>query len=64
VSGEIRVVWPQERDKGTTRTARMQREAGVASSTAGAEKIWVGYVTMQFALSREETGWRLLHAVA
>jgi len=46
VSGEVWVVRPAERDKGTTQTAGMQREAGVAASTVGAEKIWVGYVTM------------------
>ena len=43
---ELRVVRPGERDKGTAQTPGMQREAGVAASTVGAEKIWVGYVTM------------------
>ena len=43
---EIRVVRRHERDKSTAQTAGMQREAGVAASTVGAEKIWVGYVTM------------------
>ncbi len=46
MSGEVRVVRPQERDKGTAQTPGMQREAGVAASTVGAEKIWVGHVTM------------------
>lgn len=43
---ELRVVRPHERDKGTAQTPGMRREAGVAASTVGAEKIWVGYVTM------------------
>jgi len=42
----VRVVRPGERDRSTAQTAGMQREAGVAASTVGAEKIWVGYVTM------------------
>jgi uncharacterized RmlC-like cupin family protein len=43
---ELRVVRPHERDAGTAQTPGMQREAGVARSTVGAEKIWVGHVTM------------------
>jgi uncharacterized RmlC-like cupin family protein len=43
---ELRVVRPHERDKSTAQTPGMQREAGVAASTVGAEKIWVGHVTM------------------
>ncbi|MEX0785369.1 MAG: cupin domain-containing protein [Dehalococcoidia bacterium] len=43
---ELRVVRPGERDAGTAQTPGMHREAGVAASTVGAEKIWVGYVTM------------------
>ena len=42
----LRVVRPHERDKSTAQTPGMQREAGVAASTVGAEKIWVGHVTM------------------
>ena len=45
-AGEIRVVRPHERDRGTAQTPGMQREAGVAASTVGARKLWVGYVTM------------------
>jgi uncharacterized RmlC-like cupin family protein len=45
-SGEVRVVRPNERDKGTAQTPGMAREAGVAASTVGAEKVWSGYVTM------------------
>ncbi len=45
-AGEIQVVRPHERDRGTAQTPGMQREAGVAASTVGARKIWVGYVTM------------------
>ena len=44
--GDIRVVRPHERDKGTAQTSGMQREAGVAASTVGAQKLWVGYGTM------------------
>jgi uncharacterized RmlC-like cupin family protein len=43
---ELRVVRPHERDKGTAQTPGMRREAGVAASTVGAERIWVGHVTM------------------
>ena len=43
---DLRVVRPHERDKGTAQTPGMQREAGVAASTVGAEKIWAGHVTM------------------
>ena len=46
MSGDVRVVRPGERDRSTAQTPGMQREAGVAASTVGAEKIWVGYVTM------------------
>lgn len=42
----LRVVRPHERDHGTAQTPGMQREAGVAASTVGASKVWVGYVTM------------------
>jgi uncharacterized RmlC-like cupin family protein len=44
---DLRVIRPHERDRGTTQTPGMQREAGVAASTVGAEKIWVGHVTMK-----------------
>lgn len=43
---ELRVVRPHERDTSTAQTPGMQREAGVAASTVGAERIWVGHVTM------------------
>ena len=43
---QVRIVRPHERDTSTAQTAGMAREAGVAASTVGAEKIWVGYVTM------------------
>jgi uncharacterized RmlC-like cupin family protein len=44
---ELKVVRPNERDLGTAQTPGMHREAGVAGSTVGAEKIWVGHVTME-----------------
>jgi uncharacterized RmlC-like cupin family protein len=43
---DLRVVRPGDRDKGTAQTPGMQREAGVAATTVGAEQLWVGYVTM------------------
>ena len=43
---ELRVVRPQERDRGTAQTPGMRREAGVAGSTVGAQKLWLGHVTM------------------
>jgi uncharacterized RmlC-like cupin family protein len=42
----LRVVRPEGRDKSTAQTPGMQREAGVAASTVGAERIWLGHVTM------------------
>lgn len=42
----IRVVRPGERDPGTAQTPGMERAAGIAESTVGARKLWVGYVTM------------------
>jgi uncharacterized RmlC-like cupin family protein len=43
----LRVVRPAERDTSTAQTPGMRRAAGVAASTVGAEKIWVGHVTME-----------------
>jgi uncharacterized RmlC-like cupin family protein len=42
----LRVVRPSDRDRSTAQTPGMQREAGVAATTVGAEKLWVGHVTM------------------
>jgi uncharacterized RmlC-like cupin family protein len=42
----LRVIRPSERDRSTAQTPGMQREAGVAATTVGAEKLWVGHVTM------------------
>ena len=44
--GELRVVRPGERDRATGQTPGMRREAGVAASTVGARKLWLGHVTM------------------
>ncbi len=41
----IRVVRPEERDKGTAQTSGMLREAGVSQATTGAQSIWSGYVS-------------------
>jgi uncharacterized RmlC-like cupin family protein len=46
MTDELRVVRPDERDRGTAQTPGMEREAAVAASTVGAEKLWTGYVTM------------------
>ena len=50
MSRELRVVRPEERDAGTAQTPGMHREAGVAGSTVGAEKLWVGHVTASGAI--------------
>ena len=42
----VRVVKPGDRDRGTTQTPGMDREAAVAESTVGARGLWAGYVTM------------------
>ena len=46
VAADLRVVRPEERDRGTAQTPGMRREAGVAGSTVGASRLWVGHVTM------------------
>ena len=43
---QLRVVRPGDRDAGTAQTPGMQREAAVAATTVGAERLWAGYVTM------------------
>lgn len=43
---ELQVIRPHQRDVSTAQTPGMHREAGVAASTAGAKKIWMGHVTM------------------
>ena len=43
---DVRVVRPHERDAGTAQTPGMRREAGVASSTVGADALWMGHVSM------------------
>ena len=45
-AAELRVVRPDERDVATAQTPGMQRAAGVAASTVGAEQLWLGHVTM------------------
>ena len=42
----LQVVRPHERDPGTAQTPGMERLAGIASGTVGAQGLWVGYVTM------------------
>lgn len=43
---EIRVVRPHERDTSTAQTPGMQRAEGCGAKTVGAEKLWVGHVTV------------------
>jgi len=40
----IRIVRPEDRDRGTAQTAGMVREAGISTETAGTHTIWSGYV--------------------
>jgi uncharacterized RmlC-like cupin family protein len=41
---DIRVVRPPERDRTTTQTSGMVREAGISKETVGARTIWSGYM--------------------
>jgi uncharacterized RmlC-like cupin family protein len=43
---EVRVVKPHERDASTAQTPGMHREEGIGARTAGAEKLWVGHVSV------------------
>jgi uncharacterized RmlC-like cupin family protein len=43
---EVRVVKPHERDASTAQTPGMHREEGIGAKTAGAEKLWVGHVSV------------------
>ncbi len=45
-AAELRIVRPDGRDVATAQAPGMQRAAGVAASTVGAEKLWLGHVTM------------------
>jgi uncharacterized RmlC-like cupin family protein len=45
-SDTLRLVRAGERDHGAAQTAGMQREAGIAATTCGAENLWMGYVTL------------------
>ena len=38
----VRVVTPEQRDRGTTQTAGMRREAGLSAETAGTTGLWMG----------------------
>ena len=40
----IKVIRPDERDRGTAQTSGMVREAGISRETVGAGTIWSGYV--------------------
>jgi uncharacterized RmlC-like cupin family protein len=43
---ELKVVRADERDCGTAQTPGMDRQAGVSKSTSGAERLWMGHVTV------------------
>ena len=44
--GELRVVRPHKRDTGTAQTPGMDRAAGIADTTVGAQGLWLGHVTL------------------
>lgn len=43
---DLRVVRSDERDRGTAQTPGMDRQAGVSKGTSGAERLWMGHVTV------------------
>lgn len=43
---ELKLVRPEDRSLETTQTPGMIRAAGVSAETTGAEKIWMGFVSM------------------
>lgn len=45
-SNEIRVVRPEDRDTSTAQTPGMHRAEGAGAKTVGAEKLWVGHVSV------------------
>lgn len=42
----LKLVRPEDRSHETTQTPGMERAAGVSAQTSGAERIWMGHVTM------------------
>ena len=38
----VRIIRPQERDKGTTQTPGMQREAAISAGLTGSTGLWMG----------------------
>ena len=47
MTNEVRVVHPHECDSSTAQTPGMFREEGVGAKTAGAERIWLGHVSVE-----------------
>jgi uncharacterized RmlC-like cupin family protein len=43
---EVRIVKPNERDTSTAQTPGMSRAEGAGAKTVGAEKLWVGHVSV------------------
>ena len=46
MAGEVRIVKPHERDTSTAQTPGMFRAEGAGARTVGAEKLWVGHVSV------------------
>jgi uncharacterized RmlC-like cupin family protein len=46
VSDQVRVIRPHERDSSTAQTPGMTRAEGCGGKTVGAEKLWVGHVSV------------------
>jgi len=42
----VRVVRPEQRDRGTAQTPGMDRAEGIGARTVGARGLWVGHVTV------------------
>lgn len=42
----VRVIRPQDRDRGTAQTPGLDRETAIDAKTVGARTLWVGFVTM------------------
>ena len=43
---EVRIIHPNERDASTAQTPGMNRAEGCGPNTVGAEKLWVGHVSV------------------
>ena len=41
----VRIIHPEERDRGTAQTSGMVREAGISNALTGSEGLWMGTAT-------------------